>query len=659
MLGKEKQPMKILLVLLMLLGWNRALDAQQHEEKTYYSLVEALEEPTKVHSLYLNSPSSIDSTLWDSLYQLVHLKSLHLGFDRKFKKLPSGLFQLYSLEELHISGASLDTIPAAIQQLQQLQKITIENGSLAYYPASINQLKNLIYLELHHIYKAQTLPKSIGQLKNLRELSISASPLSELPNSIAELRQLEVLSLAKNKFTTFPVVINQLKALKKLDLHYNELVGLPVFSPKLKHLEFIDLSYNDLPHFPVSLVQLPALKEVNIAGNPIQFPASLGAHHSPISSINASYCNLQTFPTALASLKQLERLNLKINKISLLPKTIVPFEQLKLLDMSRCKLEVIEAGVYFGPQLQELHLLLNEIQELPASILQSPQLQKLDASFCFLTALPQGLEQLDSLQLADFKYNQLQQIPVALKKQLGKKLITVGNPFTLAKEHKMQAIAATKATFTDPRDGQTYATVTINGSTWMAEHLNYKTDSSLPDTLLPNNGRLYLLQEYQKVCPAGWHTATTQDWKHLVKVVYHYFELDPNAEVNERIASTRRPYGISYEDPVIIFDPFQVKSSEFGNIGPYFVNEQFTEGVLKTPHANFLGLNIASKQFNRPQRRAIPISSGVAFPTLNREGKWNSWIINCLGSFSEVTLLESFQPRKGAYYHLRCVEDGV
>lgn len=649
--------MKILLLLLLVLGTHRSLTAQEAPVKTYYSIEEALKEPTKVAALYLNTPSTVDSTLWDSLSLLNNLQSLSLGFDRNFKQLPSGIFKLHHLKELFITGASLDTIPAAIKQLTQLQKLSLSNGSVAHYPASINQLKNLLYLELENLYECKALPKSIGQLKNLKELEISVTPLEKLPKTIAQLKQLEVLVLDHDKFSTFPTIINQLTALKRLNFKSNKFENMPVFSPQLKQLEFIDLSFNSIVDFSLSLVQLPALKELNIEGNPIVFPSSLGTHHSHITSIQANYCKLKTFPTALASLKKLEELYLIKNNFSTLPKTILPFEQLKILDISRSHIDSIEAGVYFGPQLQELNLRLNEIKQLPSSILTSKQLQKIDASFCYLMDMPQGLEQLDSLKLADFKYNQLQEIPVGLKKELGAKLLTVGNPFTKDRTNKMKAIAASQATMLDPRDGQSYSTVTINGRTWMAEHLNYKTDSSILDTLLQNNGRLYPLHEYHQVCPTGWHTATAQDWQHLVEVVYHYFELDPNARVNKRIASTRKPYGVSYEDPFIIFDPTAINSSDFGNIGPYFVEKEFTRGVFKTPHANFLGLNIASKQYSRHSRRARPTASGVAFPTLNRENKWNLWIINCVGSYSEVKLLASFQPRKGASYHLRCVED--
>jgi len=91
---------------------------------------------------------------------------------------------------------------------------------------------------------------------------------------------------------------------------------------------------------------------------------------------------------------------------------------------------------------------------------------------------------------------------------------------------------------TDCRDGQTYRTVTIGTQTWMAENLNYITDSSwcynnTADSCA-KNGRLYqwaaamgldpiyneasafnlgaTLTLRQGACPIGWHVPTGAEW---------------------------------------------------------------------------------------------------------------------------------------------------
>ena len=101
-----------------------------------------------------------------------------------------------------------------------------------------------------------------------------------------------------------------------------------------------------------------------------------------------------------------------------------------------------------------------------------------------------------------------------------------------------------KGSFTDPRDGQTYKTVTIDGLTWMAENLNFKMDSSaIPycgDSLvhllksinwdiirdstyyknLDSNcvklGLYYTWEAAMNACPVGWHLPDSTEWESLI-----------------------------------------------------------------------------------------------------------------------------------------------
>ena len=83
-------------------------------------------------------------------------------------------------------------------------------------------------------------------------------------------------------------------------------------------------------------------------------------------------------------------------------------------------------------------------------------------------------------------------------------------------------------TFTDPRDGQVYRTVELNGQRWMAQNLNYdvgegcwvyeKSSGFLglgAKIKKEGYGRLYTWEAAKKACPPGWRLPTDEEWRAL------------------------------------------------------------------------------------------------------------------------------------------------
>ncbi len=75
--------------------------------------------------------------------------------------------------------------------------------------------------------------------------------------------------------------------------------------------------------------------------------------------------------------------------------------------------------------------------------------------------------------------------------------------------------------FTDPRDGNTYRTLAIGGTTWMAENLKYNVAGKGASWFdndqnnVPRYGALYNWETAIKVCPDGWHLPSGKEFREL------------------------------------------------------------------------------------------------------------------------------------------------
>lgn len=79
--------------------------------------------------------------------------------------------------------------------------------------------------------------------------------------------------------------------------------------------------------------------------------------------------------------------------------------------------------------------------------------------------------------------------------------------------------------FTDPRDGEEYGTVTIDGMRWLASNLRY-TDTT-PDGYVISSyagnphfyGQFYSVMTQTILCPVGWHLPSDVEWERIKNAV--------------------------------------------------------------------------------------------------------------------------------------------
>ncbi|XP_042499424.1 plant intracellular Ras-group-related LRR protein 6-like isoform X1 [Macadamia integrifolia] len=230
------------------------------------------------------------------------------------------------LENVDLSGLSLDSLPNSPLNLAIICTLDLSNNNLENIPESLTaRLLNVVTLDVHS-NQLKSLPNSIGCLSKLKILNVSGNLIESLPKSIENCRSLEELNANFNKLKRLPDTIGfELLNLKKLSVNSNKLTFLPSSISHLTSLRILDARLNCLGFLPEGMENLINLEILNVSQN-FQYldtlPYSIGLLYSLL-ELDISYNQITTLPESIGCLKNLKKLSVDGNPLVSPPMDIV------------------------------------------------------------------------------------------------------------------------------------------------------------------------------------------------------------------------------------------------------------------------------------------------------------------------------------------------
>ncbi|MCQ2104455.1 MAG: fibrobacter succinogenes major paralogous domain-containing protein [Fibrobacter sp.] len=101
--------------------------------------------------------------------------------------------------------------------------------------------------------------------------------------------------------------------------------------------------------------------------------------------------------------------------------------------------------------------------------------------------------------------------------------------FRQAEQEHRASLREVSGVFTDPRDGQTYRTIKVEGREWFAQNVNFEVEGHSwcyddKESYCARGGRLYDLEGARKACPKGWHLPRDREWMDMLVGITHCYD---------------------------------------------------------------------------------------------------------------------------------------
>ena len=343
---------------------------------------------------------------------------------------PSCIFTLQKLQHLTIINDNITYIPNDIIKLSNLKYLDISNWRYSHY----NQIEvyipfpniiwNMFDLEELHLSNLSliSLSNNIGRLTNLKLLNLYDNNIDSLPASLTKLTKLTTINISvthikylgiinklpqlqtiiahHSRFYTIDESFSKLTNLTHLDLCENYTTYISPAISNLQKLEILDLSVNDITTLPSSFGKLTSLTKLYLTKTDMY-------DENNVYPIDISNCNF-------GNLTNLTNLNLELNFNIILPNTITNLVKLTALNLGFTDLISIDLVTKLT-NLTDLNLECNKLTSVD-SIINLTNLIYLRIDGNKLTSLPTTFSRLVNL-------NEL----IICDKNLIKTIGTIGN----------------------------------------------------------------------------------------------------------------------------------------------------------------------------------------------------------------------------------------
>uniref|UniRef100_A0A8C5QBK7 LRRC8 pannexin-like TM region domain-containing protein n=1 Tax=Leptobrachium leishanense TaxID=445787 RepID=A0A8C5QBK7_9ANUR len=333
-----------------------------------------------------------------AVYDLTDLQVLKLDLISSAKILAS-VSKLKCLSELHLKHCSAKTNPEAYRYLQdRLVVLKVWFTDLEEIPSWIYSLKNLQELHLSGNLNSSNNKAirlhSLRGLAGLRYLSIMSN-LSYLPPAILDVSE-QLLGLRIHNGET-------------------ELCSL-CHVKKMSHLIEIELRQCQISKIPRSLFNLTKLQSIDLTSNVLQNVDELGTLQKlrGITTLRLCHNTISLLPKTVENLYNLEELFLSHNSLETVPATLFNLVKLRQLDLSYNCIKYILPEIGHLSRLEMLAINGNQISSLPAELFRCSRLRSLHVGQNKLTSFPPEVKQLSLLSMLVLTGNNFTSLPAEI-----------------------------------------------------------------------------------------------------------------------------------------------------------------------------------------------------------------------------------------------------